>query len=187
MSEGLARAYGKRGRTSGLQTPQQHRACAWSHEEPRVRPHGAARAAQGPRRLSAPRHHPQYHMGNQPPPSAARLKQCKPYAAKCSTEPRAAKNDSAAAYRFYRNAKNLQARRFAPRNDGFKIGELPSIRLHIVLGDDRIGREPLVHKTLFLQPAYLVADIFDVELAVGIDIGAVADHLLDRQIGVFGD
>src|SRR6266849_5414670 len=77
--------------------------------------------------------------------------------------------------------------RFAPRNDGFKIGELPSIRLHIVLGDDRIGREPLVHKTLFLQPAYLVADIFDVELAVGIDIGAVADHLLDRQIGVFGD
>src|SRR6266852_1819277 len=87
MSEGLARAYGKRGRTSGLQTPQQHRACAWSHEEPRVRPHGPARAAQGPRRLSAPRHHPQYHMGNQPPRSAARLKQCNPYAAQCSTEP----------------------------------------------------------------------------------------------------
>ena len=31
---------------------------------------------------------------------------------------RAAKNDSASAYRFYRNAKNLQARRSAPRNDG---------------------------------------------------------------------
>jgi hypothetical protein len=30
---------------------------------------------------------------------------------------RAAKNDSASAYRFYRNAKNLQARRFAPRNE----------------------------------------------------------------------
>src|ERR1700687_4142337 len=60
-----------------------------------------------------------------------------------------------------------------------------SIRLHIVFGNDRVGREPLVHKTLFLQPVDLVADIFDVELAVGVDIGAIADHLLDRQGGVF--
>src|SRR3981189_381955 len=63
----------------------------------------------------------------------------------------------------------------------------PSIRLHIVFGNDRVCIESLVDETLFLQPCDLVADILDVELAVGIDVGAVADHLLDRQVGVFRD
>jgi hypothetical protein len=58
-------------------------------------------------------------MGNQPPPSAARLKQGNPICRPTQYRTRAAKNDSASAYRFYRNAKKLQARRFAPRNDGF--------------------------------------------------------------------
>src|ERR1700704_5853290 len=63
----------------------------------------------------------------------------------------------------------------------------PSIRLHIVFGNDRVGIESLVDETLFLQPRDLVADIPNIELAVGVDIGAVADHLLDRQVGVFRD
>src|SRR5262245_1046351 len=62
-----------------------------------------------------------------------------------------------------------------------------SIRLHIFLRDNGIDRKPLVDKALLLQPFDLVADILHVELAVGIDIGAVAHHLLDRQVGIFGD
>src|SRR3954453_17880777 len=61
------------------------------------------------------------------------------------------------------------------------------VRLHIFAGNDRVDAESLVDKTLFLQPRDLVADVLDVEFAVGIDIGAVAHHLLDRQVGVFGD
>jgi hypothetical protein len=53
-------------------------------------------------------------MGNQPPPSAARLKQGNPICRPTQYRTRAAKNDSASAYRFYRNAKKLQARRRNP-------------------------------------------------------------------------
>jgi hypothetical protein len=53
-------------------------------------------------------------MGNQPPPSAARLKQGNPICRPTQYRTRAAKNDSASAYRFYRNAKKLQARRSNP-------------------------------------------------------------------------
>src|SRR5215472_831390 len=62
-----------------------------------------------------------------------------------------------------------------------------SIRLHIGLVDDGIGIEPLVDKALLLQPFDLVVDVLDVELAARIDIGAVADDLLEGQVGVFGD
>ena len=50
-----------------------------------------------------------------------------------------------------------------------------------------IDAKSLVDETLLLQPFDLVADILHIQLAVGIDIGAVAHDLLDRQVGVFGD
>src|SRR5207253_2029076 len=56
---------------------------------------------------------------------------------------------------------------------------ITSIRLHIFFRDDGVDAKSLVDKTLLLQPFDLVADVFHVELAVGIDIGAIADHLLD--------
>src|SRR5674476_1005234 len=62
-----------------------------------------------------------------------------------------------------------------------------SIRLHKVVGNNEVGIESLVDETLLLQPVYLAADILDVELAGRVDIGAVADHLLDRQVGIFSD
>src|SRR5665647_3839111 len=46
-----------------------------------------------------------------------------------------------------------------------------SIRLHKIPGDDIGGAKSLVDEALRLQPFDLVADILDVELAVGIDIG----------------
>src|SRR6185312_16393999 len=54
------------------------------------------------------------------------------------------------------------------------------IRLHEILVDDGTGVKPLVDKTLPLQPFDLVVDVLHIELAVGIDIGAIAGHLLDR-------
>src|SRR4051812_3660603 len=62
-----------------------------------------------------------------------------------------------------------------------------SIRLHVIFCDDRIDRKSLIDESLLLQPAELVGDVVDVEPAFRVDIGAVADHLLDRQVGVFGD
>src|SRR4029078_1726934 len=47
------------------------------------------------------------------------------------------------------------------RNDGIST---PSIRLHILLGDNRVGRKALVDEALLLQPFDLVGDIPDVEL-----------------------
>ena len=73
------------------------------------------------------------------------------------------------------------SRRMKPRTGEY------SIRLHKIPGQDRIDRKSLVDKTLPLQPFDLVGDIVHIELAVGIDIGAVADHLFEREIGVFGD
>src|SRR5271163_4113124 len=61
------------------------------------------------------------------------------------------------------------------------------VRLHELFRNNRVGIESLVDKASALQPFDLVVDIFDVELALPIDIGAIADHLLDRQIGIFGD
>src|SRR5579859_3581419 len=65
--------------------------------------------------------------------------------------------------------------------------ETVSIRLHEILVDDGVRAKTLVDKALALQPFDLVVDILDVELAIGIDVGAVADHTLDREIGVFRD
>src|SRR6266700_3785978 len=79
------------------------------------------------------------------------------------------------------------------RDSGFDASQRPgmtaspSIHLHIFLRDDRVRRKSLVDKTLLLQPRDLVVDVPDVEFAVRVDISAIADHLLDRQIGVFGD
>jgi hypothetical protein len=61
-------------------------------------------------------------------------------------------------------------------------GSSLSIRLHEILVDDRIRIKTLIHETLALQPFDLVVDVPDVKLAVGIDIGAIADHLLDRKL-----
>src|SRR5947199_10646449 len=62
-----------------------------------------------------------------------------------------------------------------------------SIRLHILVGYDRVGTKSLVDETLLLQPADLVCHVPHVELAVRIDIGAVADYLLEGKVGVFRD
>ena len=57
-----------------------------------------------------------------------------------------------------------------------------SIRLHIFLGDNRVGRKSLVDEALLLQPFDLVGDIPDVELAFRVDIGAIADDLLTGRL-----
>src|SRR5829696_9192876 len=64
-------------------------------------------------------------------------------------------------------------RRFAPTSPASGRGKNASIRLHIFLRDDRICPKSLVDKAMLLQPCDLVADVLDVELAVGIDIGAI--------------
>src|SRR5581483_9184862 len=82
---------------------------------------------------------------------------------------------------------------FIPVTKSWMAGSSPamtkasSIRLHIGLVDDGLRIKTLVDEALLLQPFDLVVDVLHVELAVGIDIGAIADHLLDRQVGVFGD
>src|SRR3954463_11565638 len=64
---------------------------------------------------------------------------------------------------------------------------LLSIRLHEFFCDDRIRVEALVGKTLLLEPFDLIVDVLHIQLAVGIDIGAIADHLLDREVRILGD